>query len=104
MGVVDAIAALPRCVDAAPFPTLCTTFPEVPFAGSDELFDNDTLVNISHIGTDSEGDGAIDDLEDAAPINGDGNGDAVLDSTQQHVASFPTEAGEFVTIETQPAS
>jgi cyclophilin family peptidyl-prolyl cis-trans isomerase len=105
MEVVDAIAALPRCVDVAPFPQLCSTFTEVPFAGSGAgAFNNDTLININHIGTDNDGDGAIDDLEDAAPNTGDGNSDTILDSTQQHVASFPGDTGEYVIVESQPAS
>ena len=101
MDVVDSIEALPRCVDVAPFPQLCGSFPDVPFAGAENLT-NDGLVNITHIGFDDEGDGAIDDLEDAAPNNGDGNNDTVLDSTQQFVASFPDESGGYTVIEALP--
>ncbi len=102
MDMVDAIAALQRCVDVS---SQCGQFEDVPFAGlAAGLLTNDQLINITRIGADNEGDGAIDDLEDAAPNSGDGNNDTVLDSTQQHVASFPDEAGDYVVIETQPAS
>jgi len=100
MDVVDAIAALQRCVDVAPFPQLCQSFPDVPFAGNEDL-SNAGLINVLSIGFDNDGDGAIDSLEDAAPNNGDGNNDAILDSTQQSVASFRDEAGDYVVIETQ---
>ena len=103
MNVVDSIEALQRCVDTAPFPQLCGSFPDVPFAGADAgNFTNDGLVNITHIGFDNEGDGAIDDLEDAAPNSGDGNNDTVLDSTQQFVASFPDASGGYTVIEALP--
>ena len=99
MDVVDAIAALQRCVDVAPFPQLCQSFPDVPFAGNEDL-SNDGLINIVYIGSDDDGDGAIDYIEDASPNSGDGNSDTVLDSTQQFVASFPGESGDYITIET----
>jgi cyclophilin family peptidyl-prolyl cis-trans isomerase len=103
MAVVDSIAALQRCIVVAPFPQLCGSFPDVPFTGSDsDNFTNNGLINISYIGSDSEGDGAIDSLEDAAPNNGDGNNDTVLDSTQQYVASFPDESGGYSIIEASP--
>lgn len=103
MDVVDSIAALPRCVDVFPFPQLCRSFPDVPFTGADsDNFTNDGVINISYIGSDDEGDGAIDVLEDAAPNNGDGNNDTVLDSMQQYVASFPDESGGYTIIEVTP--
>jgi hypothetical protein len=71
----------------------------VPFAGNEDL-SNDGLINIAYIGPDSDGDGAIDSIEESAPNSGDGNNDAVLDSTQQHVASFPGESGDYITTET----
>ena len=99
MDVVDAIAALQSCVDVAPFPQLCQSFPDVPFAGNEDL-SNDGLINIVYIGSDDDGDGAIDYIEDASPNSGDGNSDTILDSTQQFVASFPGESGDYITIET----
>ena len=99
MDVVDAIAALQRCVDVAPFPQLCQSFPDVPFAGNEDL-SNDGLINVLYIGSDDDGDGAIDYIEDASPNSGDGNSDTILDSTQQFVASFPGESGDYITIET----
>ena len=105
MDVVDAIAALQRCADTTPDPLQCGQFTDVPFAGlAAGLLTNDQLVNITHIGADNEGDGAIDDLEDASPNNGDGNNDTVPDSAQQHVASFPDDTGDYVLIESQPAN
>jgi len=101
MEVVDSMAALQRCTDIAFIPGLCGSFPEVPFAPSDgDAFTNNGLINISYIGVDSEGDGVIDRVEDAAPNGGDGNNDTVLDSTQQFVASFSGESGGYVTTET----
>ena len=103
MDVVDSIAALQRCVDVAPFPAICESFQEVPFALNDEeSLANNGLINISYIGFDSEGDGMIDSLEDAAPNDGDGNNDAVQDGTQQYVASFPDESGGYTIIEVSP--
>ena len=100
MEVVDSIAELQRCVVVAPLPQLCGSYPDVPFTGADsDNFTNDGLINISYIGFDNEGDGAIDVLEDSAPNNGDGNNDTVMDSTQQYVASFPDESGGYTTIE-----
>jgi hypothetical protein len=101
MEVVDSIAALQRCVDVAPFVVICGSFPDVPFASNiGAEFTNNTLVNILNIGFDGEGDGVIDNIEDEAPNNGDGNNDTVLDSTQKYVASFPGESGDYVTTET----
>jgi len=104
MDVVDSIAALQRCIDVAPIPQICGSFPDVPFTNAADAddFTNNGLINISYIGSDNEGDGAIDSLEDAAPNNGDGNNDNVLDSTQQFVASFPDESGGYTIIEVSP--
>ncbi len=100
MDVVDTIAALQRCADVAFFPGLCGSYPDVPFALNDaDAFTNTGLINISYIGIDSDGDGIIDSVEDAAMNAGDGNKDSILDSTQQDVASFPGESGEYITVE-----
>jgi cyclophilin family peptidyl-prolyl cis-trans isomerase len=103
MNVVDSIAVLQRCIDIAFIPSLCGSFPDVPFTGADsDNFTNNGVINISYIGSDDEGDGAIDSLEDAAPNNGDGNNDNLLDSAQQFVASFPDESGGYTIIEVSP--
>jgi cyclophilin family peptidyl-prolyl cis-trans isomerase len=105
MAAIDAIAAQPRCVDIAPFPGLCGAFAETPIIGNNgnEVIEPKHLAIVSIIGFDSEGDGAIDSLEDGAPNGGDGNNDGIPDSTQDYVASFPGSAGDYVVIET-PAS
>ena len=51
-----------------------------------------------NIGIDTDGDGVIDRVEDAAPINGDFNDDAVIDSVQANVVSFLTIAGDFISL------
>jgi peptidyl-prolyl cis-trans isomerase A (cyclophilin A) len=79
MAVWDAVAGLSRCIDVAPLSVLCGSFTEVPAANWDQAVNNDTLINIMHIGVDN--DGAIDSLEDAAPNSGDGNHDGIQDST-----------------------
>jgi cyclophilin family peptidyl-prolyl cis-trans isomerase len=99
MDVVDSIAALRRCIDVAPFPFFCGSLPDFPAADFDRGINNDTLINIDFIGFDNEGDGAIDELEDAGPNGGDVNLDGMLDSTQDNVASFPGSTGEYLTIE-----
>ena len=105
MDIVDAIAALPRCIDVAPSPLQCGNFPDLPAANFTMGATNDVLINIDTIGSDNDGDGAIDKLEDAAPNNGDGNNDTIIDSTQANVASFPGRTGEYLNIEVPaPAS
>jgi len=48
-----------------------------------------------------DADGVEANTEDAAPNNGDGNGDGILDSNQSHVASLPNAVtGAYVTLET----
>jgi cyclophilin family peptidyl-prolyl cis-trans isomerase len=106
MVVIDAIAAQLRCINIAPFPFLCGSFPEVPFIGYDgsSAIQPENLAIVNNIGYDNDGDGAIDSLEDAAPNNGDGNNDGTQDSTQTNVASFPGSAGEYVVIEAPAAA
>lgn len=45
---------------------------------------------------DIDGDGSPDTIEDAAPNNGDSNGDGILDSEQGHVASFTGVNGLYL--------
>jgi hypothetical protein len=104
MAVFDEIADLLRCVDVALISAFCGDFPNVPAVNTELALTDDTLVNIIRIGTDDDGDGAIDAMEDAAPVDGDGNDDGIQDSTQQHVASFQTESGGYLTIETLPST
>jgi len=99
MAVWDAVADFSRCIDVAPFPFFCGSFPEVPTADWNQAVSNDTLINVVHIGVDIDGDGAIDYLENAAPNGGDGNNDGIQDSAQANVASYPGSSGEYVVIE-----
>ncbi|MBT8122125.1 MAG: peptidylprolyl isomerase, partial [Gammaproteobacteria bacterium] len=104
MDIVDDIAALPICPDVAPsFVCTAAYASQVPLAHITSTFDNTTLINI-YAGTDNDADGAIDRLEDAGPNGGDANNDTTLDSAQQHVASYPVEGGEFVTVEAPAAN
>ncbi len=97
MNVVDAIATLPTCPDVAPFFVCSRPFSsDLPLADGSGL-DDTTLINI-YVGADSDQDGAIDRLEDAGPNGGDGNSDAVPDSLQQHVATYPAGSGESVVL------
>jgi len=50
-----------------------------------------------------DGDGVSDEVEDAAPNNGDGNNDGIADSTQSHVSSFPDIRNSYITVETAPS-
>ncbi len=51
--------------------------------------------------SDYDEDGVTNGIEDAAPSNGDGNGDSVPDSLQLHVSSFVGEdTGEYITLVT----
>jgi cyclophilin family peptidyl-prolyl cis-trans isomerase len=100
MAVWDTVAGLSRCIDVAPLPFLCGSFTEVPAVNWNQAVSNDTLINIVHIGTDTDGDGVIDSLEDAAPNGGDANNDGIRDSTQESVVSFPDSTGNYVVIET----
>ncbi len=57
-----------------------------------------------HVGLDSDGDGATDTGENAAPNSGDGNGDGVPDSEQVAVTSLHSATGTgYVTIVTDCA-
>ncbi|NNJ93582.1 MAG: hypothetical protein HKP57_02450 [Halobacteria archaeon] len=104
MTVVDDIAALPICPDVAPSFICSAAFAsQVPLADTSGTFDNSTLVNM-YVGADNDGDGAIDRLEDAAPVGGDANNDMLQDSTQAHVAGYPVEGGEFVVVESNAAN
>lgn len=48
---------------------------------------------------DTDGDGVLDIVEDAAPGGGDGNSDGIADSSQPHVASFESvDNGAYVTL------
>jgi hypothetical protein len=52
-----------------------------------------------HTWLDEDGDGVVESVEDQAPNSGDGNGDGVLDSDQENVASLPNAVDErYVTI------
>ena len=112
MDLIDTIAALDRCTDIGfLLPRPCNNFPTVPLVGieatSGAIFttpvEQVNLVNILNIGVDSDGDGIIDTVEDAAPNSGNGNGDAFADKTQSTVASFLTQNNAYVTLQTLPS-
>lgn len=50
-----------------------------------------------------DNDGVGDGTENAAPNNGDGNNDGILDSQQTEVTSLPAQNGNYVTVELQGA-
>lgn len=108
MDVINKISALERCKDIGfnlPFP--CSAFPQVPLiaieADNGAIFttpvEQINLVNLLNIGTDTDGDGVIDRVEDSSPNGGDINNDAVADSTQENVVSFKTVAGNYIFLE-----
>ena len=107
MEVLDKIGALERCKDIGfnlPFP--CSDFPQVPLvaieADNGAIFttpvEQSNLVNLLNIGLDTDDDGVIDRVEDAAPIDGDFNNDAVIDSLQANVVSFRTISGDYISL------
>jgi len=107
MDVIDAISGLERCKDIGfNLPIPCTAFPQVPLVGIKAVngavfttpVEQQNLVNFTNIGIDTDGDGVIDKVEDAAPNNGDMNNDAVTDSLQTNIASFQTIAGDYIFI------
>lgn len=61
-------------------------------------------VQIINIGTDSDSDGIIDKVEDAGPNAGDANNDGLIDSGQSNVASFESEAGDYLYLESLPGT
>jgi hypothetical protein len=109
MAVIDRIAQLGsmrRCFNVEPFPGLCAQagFGDLPLAPTPNnvaRFTDDDLFNVTAIGFDNDGDGAIDKIEDLGPNNGDGNNDGMQDGMQQHVASYLTDAGVTVLLESQ---
>jgi cyclophilin family peptidyl-prolyl cis-trans isomerase len=113
MAVWDEVAGFSVCSQVVLYPFECNippspfsvpkySFPDMPAVDWNQPVGNNTLININHIGTDGDGDGAIDSLEDAAPNNGDANNDKIQDSTQAGVASFPDSTGNYTVLETSP--
>ena len=107
METIDAISDLERCKDIGfNLPLPCTSFPQVPLAGIKAVdgaifttpIEQQNLVNLMNIGIDTDGDGVIDRVENAAPNNGDMNNDAVADSAQTNITSFQTISGDYIFI------
>jgi len=48
---------------------------------------------------DDDGDGVANEIEDAAPNGGDGNGDGIPDSQQNNIVSLPGLDGNYLTVE-----
>lgn len=107
MQVVDEIATFGRlatCTQYEPIPSqpICPPFSQMPFRlqNNQYLFDNDTLFNVQSIGTDADGDGAIDSDE----IDGDSAGGP--DSAEPNVASAPLieNPSDTITVATPSAA
>ena len=63
------------------------------------LTGNDFGIRPRVAGDDTDSDGVLDLIEDAAPHGGDGNEDGVADRLQPHVASLPSHiAGQYATL------
>jgi cyclophilin family peptidyl-prolyl cis-trans isomerase len=56
------------------------------------------------VNLDTDGDGIIDSVEDAAPNGGDANNDGTSDSTQDYVASFPDVFDTYIILETDAST
>lgn len=87
-----------------PVENLGGTFTEIPLVDhtSGEPITTGNLVTLERIEI-TDSDGIPDSLEAAGPNNGDGNSDGIADALQNHVASFPNEHGQYVTLETDPS-
>ena len=59
-------------------------------------------VQIINVGEDADGDGIIDRVENNGPNGGDANEDGLLDSGQNNVATFESEAGDYLYLEAPP--
>jgi len=100
MDVIDSINAQDICSDLPGVGGLCGDFSNTTLVGASESneFNPERLMLVSSIGTDSDGDGIIDRVEDAAPIDDDSNDDGTADRDQGHVATFATSKGDYVTV------
>ena len=114
METMDEIAGKPRCVDyffidlgqcngiisfsETPLLYMTMVDPFMPpyFANSVTPLN---IVQIINVGTDADSDGIIDRVEDAGPNNGDANNDGLPDSGQSSVASFESESGDYLYLE-----
>jgi cyclophilin family peptidyl-prolyl cis-trans isomerase len=120
MDIIDTIAAQVRCQNLLILPVLCgpgdfsTLYTQLPLvgmsgAGGTSLIDNVSLtpflyqynlVNILHVGSDSDSDGIADSLEDEGANNGDVDGDSIPDRDQQDIATYRAISGNLITVET----
>lgn len=120
MDVIDAIAAQVRCQNLLVLPVLCgpgdfsTLYAQLPLvgissSGGTTLIDNVSmtpflyqynLVNILHYGSDSDGDGIADSLEDEGANAGDADNDSIPDRDQQDIATYQAISGSLITLET----
>ena len=108
MEVIDAIAAVERCAEIVPLAVQpCNAFPDLPLVhmqspdgavlGAQITLQN--LVNWLHIGSDSDGDGIADSLEDEGANAGDVNNDSTPDRDQQNIATYRAISGNLITLE-----
>ena len=58
------------------------------------------LLNILHVGNDSDGDGIADSLEDEGANAGDADNDSTPDRDQQDIATYRAISGNLITLET----
>ena len=120
MEIVDAIAAQTRCQDLLSSQILCgpngqsTVFLDLPLVAMTQTNNFNTLVdtiavnnvvhqynliNVLHMGSDSDGDGVADSAEDEGPGNGDADNDSTPDRDQQNIASYKASSGKLITLE-----
>jgi len=119
MDIIDAIAVQVRCQNLLVLPVLCgpgdfsTLYTELPLvemsgSGGTTLVDNVSLtpflyqynlVNILHVGSDSDGDGIADSLEDEGVNAGDADNDSTPDRDQQDIATYRAISGNLITLE-----
>ena len=108
MDIVDNIAEQDVCKEIIGSGSICsfTTYADTIIVGATNItaFDPDRLLLVNNIGVDSDGDGIIDRVEDAAPIGDDSNDDGTADRDQGYVATFSTNKGDYVTVEVPQTS
>ena len=106
MDIVDSINSQDICSQIPGLGFICGIYSNTTLVGASEatIFDPEKLLLVSSIGVDSDGDGIIDRVEDAAPIDDDSDNDGTPDRNQGNVATFSTSKGDYVTVKVLPPS